>query len=109
MTEAGVIGTENDAASRNLECCINRARHLSGVDVSGMRRHAADCRTGLFLGREAGMDHVEQGGRITGVESAGYGRMAYGSHGRRPARALTVGAVSSRPNRTLCMPNSCWR
>ena len=41
MSHAGVVGAHQDAALRQIEPRIHRARHVSGVHVSGVRHHAA--------------------------------------------------------------------
>src|ERR1700674_699208 len=52
LAHAGMVGTQHNAASRNIQSRKHCAGNVSGIYVAGVRYDAANCRNCLFRGRE---------------------------------------------------------
>jgi hypothetical protein len=81
MSAAGVIWTEDDAASRNFQPRKNCACDLPGIHVSGVRDYAANCaylflRRLILRGRKKGINIRAQALRICRIEASSDGGLA---------------------------------
>ena len=95
LAHASMVGTQQDAASRNVQSGKHCAGNVPGIYVASVRYDAADGGNCLFRGREVRANVSQQGVGIARIEAPGHGGMSYGRlHGhllRTPGLSQVIG------------------
>src|SRR5438876_9646772 len=95
LTHAGMVGTQHNATSRNIQSGKYCAGNVSGIYVASVRYDAADRGNRFFRGREVRANVSQQGVVIARIEAPGHGGMSYGRlHGhllRTPGLSQVIG------------------
>src|SRR5438270_5916188 len=100
LAHAGMVGTQHNAASRNIQSRKDCAGNVSGIYVASVRYDAANCRNCLFRGREVAAHVSKQDAGIARVETPGNGGTSYGRfHGHLVRKALVSKSLGDSAER----------
>src|SRR5437660_12899885 len=78
LAHASMVGTQQDAASRNVQSGKHCAGNVAGIYIASVRYDAADGGNCLFRGREVAAHIGTQDAGIARIETSGNGGTSYG-------------------------------